>query len=193
MSKALFRRNYVVRGLRVFGAPVYLHISAVVVAALLGLSAVKSPAFGAIAIASYLSIILVHEVGHAFVANRLGLDVSNIQIGWLHGVCEYQDPGDEWQTILVAWGGVAAQVAVAAIVLAIAAVIPGDDLGYFGPVAIFLGFVNLIVAIINLAPSRELDGGVAWRIVPFVFRNRRSQSRTKSARDKARKRWGVRD
>jgi len=193
LSRALLKRYYLVRGLRVFGAPVYLHISAVVIAGLLGLSTVKSPVFGVIAIASYLSIILVHEIGHAFVANRLGLGVFNIQIGWIHGACEYEEPGDEWRTILVAWGGVAAQVAVAIIVLIVAAAIPGEDLGYFGPVAVFLGYVNLMVAAINLAPSRELDGAVAWRILPFMFRNRLSRPRTRSARDEAKKRWGVRD
>jgi Zn-dependent protease len=193
LSKALIKRYYSVRGLRVFGAPVYLHISAVAVAALLGLSAVRSPIFGAIAIVSYLCIIFVHEVGHAFVADRLGLGVSSIRIGWIHGVCEYEAPGNEWRTVLVAWGGVAAQVTVAAIVLLIAAAIPGDDLGHFGPVVIFLGYVNLMIAAVNLAPSRDLDGGTAWRIVPLMFRRRRSRQRVRSARGKARKRWGVRD
>lgn len=114
------KRQYPIRGLRIFGAPVYLHVSAIVVAGLLGLSAVKSPVFGIIAIASYLSIIFVHEVGHAFVADRLGLDVLNVQIGWIHGVCEYEDPDNEWQAILVAWAGVAAQTVVAIFVLTIA-------------------------------------------------------------------------
>ena len=193
LSKSLFKRFYLVRGLRVFGAPVYLHYSAVIIASLLGLSALKSPIFGAIAIVSYLSIVFIHEAGHAFVAYRLGLQVLNIQVGWIHGLCEYEDPSDEWRTILVAWGGVAAQLIVAIVVIAIAVAIPGDDLGYFGPVFIFLGMINLMVAAVNLAPSRELDGGIAWKVVPHLFRSRRSNQQSRSARNKAKKRWGVRD
>lgn len=143
--------------------------------------------------ALYLSIIFVHEVGHALVANRLGLGVLNIQIGWIHGAREYEDSDNEWRAILVAWGGVAAQVAIAIIVLTIAAVIPGEDLGYFGPVEVFLGYLNLMVAAVNLAPSRELDGAVAWRILPYMFRSRRPRPRRRSARDKARTRWGARE
>ena len=193
MARQRLKRYFLVRGLRVFGAPVYLHISAVVVAGILGLSAVKSPIYGIVAIVSYLSIIFVHEAGHALVAHRMGFRVLNIQVGWFHGVCEYEGAPDEWGAILVAWGGVSAQVAVAIVVLTIAALLPGDDLGYFGPVAVFLGVVNLAVAAINLAPSDGLDGGLAWRIVPYLLQNRRSRRPTRSARDKARKRWGVRD
>lgn len=171
----------------------YLHISAVFVAGLLGLSAIKSPVFGATAIASYLAIIFVHEAGHAFVAHRLGMKVLNLQIGWFHGACEYEGPNDEWLNILVAWGGVAAQVSVAILVFAVAAALPGEDLGYFGPVFVFLGMVNLMIALVNLAPSREFDGGVAWKIIPYLVGRTRSNRNSKSAKDKARKRWGVRN
>ena len=187
------KRYFLIRGLKVFGAPVYLHISAVVVLVLLGLATLNDPAFGVVAVISYFAIILIHEAGHAFDAHKLGLEVLNIQVGWIHGACEYEAARNELGSILVAWGGVAAQLLVAIPVLVVGALYPLEDHGIFGPVLIFLGYVNLLIALINLAPSTLLDGGEAWRIVPYWFRNRKRQRTNLSAKQKARKRWGVRD
>ena len=187
------KRYFRLPGLRIFGAGVFLHISAVIALVLLGLATLNDPLFGLLAVASYFSIILLHEAGHAFVAHRLGLEVLNIQIGWIHGACEYQAPNDELSAIKVAWGGVAAQLLVAIPVLVVATVYPLDDHGIFGPVVIFLGYVNLLIALINLAPSRLLDGGEAWRILPYWFRNRTQRRKSLSAKEQARKRWRIRD
>ena len=173
--------------LRIFGAPVYIQASALVAAALLGLSALNSPVFGLLAICSYLGIIFVHETGHAFVASHLGLDVLNIRIGWFHGICVYEDPGSEWETVLVAWGGVLAQLLIAALVFGVAALDLFKSQSYFGPIIVFLGYINFMVAAINLAPSRGLDGAIAWRIVPLWLRQNRARRMAKNAINEARK------
>ncbi len=187
------KRYFLIRGFQIFGAPVYLHISAVIALVLLGLATLNNPIFGILAVASYFAIILLHESGHAFVAHKLGLEILNIQVGWIHGACEYEAAHDELGSILVAWGGVAAQLLVAVPILSMAALFPLEDHGIFGPILIFLGYVNLMIALINLAPSRLLDGGLAWRIVPYWFRNRRSHQKSLSAKKKAQKKWRIRD
>ena len=173
--------------LRIFGAPVHIHSTALFAAALLGLTALKSPIFGLVAICSYLSIIFVHEIGHAFVANHLGLDVLSIRIGWFHGNCEYEHPGGDWENVLVAWGGVLAQFIVAAAVFGVAALDLFEGQNYFGPIIVFLGYINIMVAAINLAPSRGLDGAIAWRILRLWLRQIKARRMAKNAINKARR------
>jgi len=85
------------------------------------------------AIISYLAIIFVHELGHAWVASRLGYEVFAIRIGLIHGRCEFEAPYSLWDAALVSWGGVLAQLLVAAVVLLISSVLPDDSGNYFGP------------------------------------------------------------
>ena len=173
-------RRYVRRWTRLakvvaFGAPIYVHWSLFVAVVLLAFLSFGSPVYAALAIASYLAIITIHELGHAYAARRLGLDVDAIRIAVFHGQCEISAPDNEWDAVLVAWAGIAAQVAVALIVFVIAPVVDDREPGYFGPVYVFLGYVNLMFAAVNLAPGQGLDGSVAWRIVPLAVRHWRAR------------------
>lgn len=142
--------------------------------ALLGFLGFSSPIYAGIAIASYLGVICLHEFGHAYVARHLGYDVAAVRVAFVHGLCEYEAPHTHWDEVLVAWGGVAAQLIVAVVVFVVAAIIGRSDPGYFGPVIAFLGYVNLLVALVNLAPGGGLDGSVAWRIVPLLYQRYRA-------------------
>jgi Zn-dependent protease len=83
--------------------------------------------------------------------------------------------------VLIAWAGVLAQLAVAIPILTIAAVFPNHDLGYLGPAIVFLGYVNLIFALVNLAPGAGLDGTTAWRVIPLLYARWKSRRVTKNA------------
>lgn len=169
------------RRIRVLGARVYLHWSVLAVAGLLALMSFSSPIHAAVAIVSYLSVVLLHEVGHAWMARRLGYDVDSIRVAFLHGRCEYEAPYSETDEVLIAWGGVLAQLAVAAPILIVAALFGQNDFGYAAPAVVFLGYVNLLIALVNLAPAPELDGHIAWRAIPLFgqwLRARRDTKRT---------------
>lgn len=153
--------------LSAFGAPVYVHTSVFLVSAIVLLSAVKAPLMALSALLSYLSIIFIHEAGHALVARKLGLYVDRIDISWIHGCCHYQKPDYEWHDVLVSWGGVLAQLAVATPVLLIGATGVLDSWSLFGPVWVFLGYVNLVIAALSALPGPGLDGTMMWRIVPI--------------------------
>ena len=70
---------------RMFGAPIYVHWSAYAVAGLLGLIFVTNPLMGLLVVFSYLGIIVVHELGHAVVANLWGYEVLTIDVSAIHG------------------------------------------------------------------------------------------------------------
>jgi Zn-dependent protease len=155
-------------GLRIFHAPVYVHSWVLIATAVICLAAFRDVLQAALLIACYLSVITLHEIGHAFVARRRGLEVLSISIGPLHGRCEFQAPENEWDEVLVAWGGVGVQLIVAIPILICEAIFPAFSAGPLGVVILVLGYVNLVIALFNLAPVRGMDGEIAWRIVPLL-------------------------
>jgi len=140
----------------------------------MSLAAVSSPIYAVLFIASYLGIIVVHEWGHAFVARRLGYEVDSVGITAIHGWCLHAAPRSEWDEVLIAWGGVAAQLAVALPVLLVTVVLGERSWGYFTPVIVFLGLLNVGTVIVNLVPDDESDGRIAWRIIPLLRQKRRN-------------------
>lgn len=75
---------------------------------------------------------------NAAAARRLGYDVDAIRVAFFHGRCEHEAPHTESDDVLVAWGGVLAQFAVALPILIVAAAFEEHDLGYAAPAVVFL-------------------------------------------------------
>ena len=151
------------------GAPVFVHWSVFLIVAALAALSLKSPIYAVLAIGCYFAVIAIHEIGHAWVARRLGYDVLAIRIGIIHGHCVLEAPETEWEEVLISWGGVLAQVCVAVAVLIVAKLVDGLELPYFGLVVVFLGYLNFLIAFVNLAPGRGMDGETAWKIVPLSW------------------------
>jgi len=177
-----------VRTWRVFGAAVYVSRRVIVAISLMAVIAFRSPMMAVGAIFSYLAIIFVHELGHAWIAHRLGYEIFAIHIGLVHGRCEIEPPYSHWDAVLISWGGVVAQLLVAAAVLSASPLLPGTISNYFGPFVLFLGYFNVIVAVGNLAPARGLDGALAWRIFPEMVRRIRGRDTMRDAIKRASKR-----
>ena len=163
----------------VFGAPVYIHWSALAAIAFITVLSFKTPITAIIFMASYFGIIFAHEFGHALVAHKLGSAVIRIDIGFIHGWCHHEQAYDDKHDSLIAWGGVAIQIAIALPVLLLAQIPVIKEINLFAPVVIFLGYINLLLALFNLAPSRLLDGGVAWKIIPILIRERKAKQTVK--------------
>ena len=165
-----------------FGAAIYVHQYVLVAIAVLLVLALSKW------VLAYIAIIFVHEVGHAAIARRLGYDVTAIRIGLLHGRCEYEHPDSAWDASLVSWGGILAQLLIAALVFAIAGVVSGRLSDRFGPIVIFLGYMNIIIAAVNLTPRAPFDGYLAWRIFPAILEKVRGQAVVRNAIRRASKR-----
>lgn len=179
-----YSRYYRIGTLAAFGAPVYVDATVFLISTLILLFAVKAPVMALITLFSYLSIIFVHEAGHALVARRLGLPVTRIELSLLHGSCHYLRPNFEWHDVLVSWGGVLAQLAIAIPVLIIGATGILDSWGYFGPIWVFLGYINLVIAGLNALPGPGLDGTKMWRIVPIWLDVRKQRPKIRKKRRK---------
>lgn len=50
---------------------------------------------------------------------------------------------------------------------------------YVSTFIVFFGHFSLVTAVFNLTPIRGLDGAVAWRIVPILWRESRQKAEAK--------------
>jgi Zn-dependent protease len=125
----------------------------------------------AVAFVAFCFLLLLHELGHAAVALWRHVGVHKIQLFFLHGSCTHELPDYELDDVLIAWGGVAAQLVV--LVVALGANVL---LAAFSPVAHVLAspllrvFIatNVFIMIFNLLPIASFDGAKAWRILPIL-------------------------
>jgi Zn-dependent protease len=167
---------------RVAGIPVGVHWSLLVIAALLTTSlagsmlpAVLPNANGSywaaaiLAAGLFFASILAHELAHSLVARRFGQKVEDITLWALGGVSRL---GSEAPTAraegLVAIAGPATSFALGGLFLGagglLRALTPHNSL--LAVVLVWLGVINLVLAVFNLLPGAPLDGG---RVVSAVL------------------------
>jgi Zn-dependent protease len=105
----------------------------------------------------FLASILLHELGHSWVARREGIEVDSITLWLFGGVAQFKDrftsAGAEFR---VALSGplVSIGLGVVFVLIAIASLPSAVD-----GVAAWLGYINLVLAAFHLLPASPLDGG----------------------------------
>jgi len=156
-----------------------------------------TPYFLAVASAlGFFGSILLHELGHAFVAIRRGIGISDITLWMFGGVAQMtkdtDSPGTEFK-VAIAGPLVTLGIAVACVVVGVAAAgshdfeqamrlrSQADTSGLLSVVA-WLGSVNLIILAFNLIPAFPLDGGrvaraIAWKVTGDRNRATRAAAR----------------
>ena len=131
----------------------------------------------------FFGSILLHELGHAVVANRLGIPITQITLWLFGGVArmsrDSDTAGTEFKiaaagplvTLVLAIACWAVGIAVAGADEFSAAIRFDPDAEISGVVAMiaWLAEINLLVLIFNLIPAFPLDGGriarsIAWRL-----------------------------
>jgi Zn-dependent protease len=170
-----------VQGLRVFHARLHLHWTALALAACLLVGTIRRPAEALAAVGCYFGVILLHEIGHAAMARRLGYGAPVIRLSFMHGVCEVDAPESRRDAIFIAWGGVLAQLAVAIPLVALEQVRGAMAQPFVAIVIVAFGNASLVIALLNLLPMPGLDGATAWRIVPMLWRDWRARGTAKKA------------
>ena len=166
---------YTPERIRILGARLHIHWPVGVAASLIFASSWRQPLHAVLAVLSYFGIILLHEVGHAAMAMRLGYQPLNIYLSLCHGRCECEFPRTLREQAIVAWGGVLAQFAIAVPLIFLNTTTQLGSVPYFGTLIGLLGYFSLLVALMNLAPARGLDGALAWQLVPILIREARAR------------------
>lgn len=125
---------------------------------------------GIVAIGFFISSV-THDLAHALVARRRGIDVRSIGISFFGGATPMDpsspDPGDD---AVIAASGPIASLAISAICFAAMTfvVAVGQAFTAAAGVLAVLVFLNLVLGVVNLVPAYPLDGGrivrdIAWR------------------------------
>lgn len=167
------------RFLRVRGIAIGAHWSWLVVAVLVAwsLAAVVFPAaypglggdaylvMGVVAAALFFGSVLLHELGHALVALRAGMELDEITLWLLGGVAHLRgrprSPGVEFR---VAIAGPLVTLLLACVCYGVA--LTGRIAGWppqVIAVAEYLALLNVVVLVFNLMPALPLDGGRVLR------------------------------
>jgi Zn-dependent protease len=145
---------------------------------------------------AFFASILLHELGHAFVALRRGIGISDITLWMFGGVArmtkDSDSPGTEFK-IAVAGPLVTLVIAAACIGVGIAAAGSHDfwqamrvedqahTSGILALVA-WLASINVLVLAFNLIPAFPLDGGRVARAIAWKFTGDRTRATRGAAR-----------
>ena len=137
-----------------------------------------------LATALFVLSLLAHEVGHAVIAVRNGIEVEGITLWLLGGVArlrgEASNPGMDFRIAAVGPGislVLGAGFTAAAWVLS-GAQAPELVSGVVG----YLGVINILLAAFNLIPAAPLDGGRILRSALWAWRGDRAEAQIWAAR-----------
>lgn len=147
---------------RLFGVPVYLHFTFLLLLGLVGfLGLIQGGPLvavsGVVLIAAVFACVVLHEFGHVLAARRYGIptrDVILLPIGGLARLARM--PDEPRQELVVALAGPAVNVVIAALL---------SPLVYLGSSG-FLGqlfAINVILFVFNMLPAFPMDGGRVLR------------------------------
>jgi Zn-dependent protease len=137
-----------------------------------------------IASAAFFSLLVAHELGHVAVLRMRKIAVERIELNGIHGKTSHAwaSASDE---ILVAWGGVGAQLIVLLLALAsgYAFDLRSSPLAAFiaGPILFVFTKLNVFLMIVALLPIGPFDGHGAWAAIPWARKSMRK--RRQVARD----------
>jgi Zn-dependent protease/CBS domain-containing protein len=165
------------------GIDVHLHLSWLVVAALVtwslatsffpaavpGARATEHWILGAVAAVLLFASVLVHELAHSLVARARGLDVRSITLFIFGGVSnlagEAKQPGAEFQIAVV---GPLTSFVLGALAFLVASASTSPPVE---AIASYLAVVNVALGAFNLVPGFPLDGGRVLRSIVWSATN----------------------
>ena len=127
-----------------------------------GLSDAAYAAMAGVATVLFFASLLLHELGHALVARREGMEIAGITLWLFGGVARFQgmfpSAGAELR-IALAGPAVSLGLGVAFVTVSELAPLPTAVDG----VVAWLGWINLILLAFNMLPALPLDGGRVLR------------------------------
>lgn len=165
------------------GIPIRVHVTLflllawIAVAYWLGGLGPSATALGVAIVAIVFAIIVIHELGHALMARRFGIDTRDILLLPIGGIASLERiPERPAHELLIALVGPLINVAIAALLWLGIALAGGDlSLDAASPgmgLAVRLFWINVVLAGFNLLPAFPLDGGRVLRAVLSLWMSR---------------------
>lgn len=135
-------------------------------------------AFGAVAAVVFLASLLAHELAHAVVARRSGIEVTGITLWLFGGVASLsREPATPAADLRIAAAGPAASLALAGLFGAGSLAVEATSTPHIlASVTGWLAGVNLMLGLFNLIPGAPLDGGRVLRAIVWRLRGDRHQA-----------------
>jgi Zn-dependent protease len=161
------------RVVQIRGVDTYVHWSVFVIAALMLANVRSRPWLTLIGLVSYLSVLLIHEIGHLIAAQRLGCRVNSIKLYPVFGITNFEIPWTRLDHCVIAWGGVMAQAMVAIPLVLWVSLFGYTRIQSVNAIFAILGYFSLGVALFNLLPIPPLDGATAWGLLPALRARKR--------------------
>ena len=132
----------------------------------------------------FFASLLAHEMAHALLARRLGIEIEGITLWLFGGVARFRaeaaGPGAELRIAAV---GPAVSLSLAAVFFALAAALAGVGAPGLAIAAVsWLSLVNGLLAGFNLLPAFPLDGGRVLRALLWMRWRRLSRATVAAAR-----------
>ncbi|HEY8503356.1 MAG TPA: site-2 protease family protein [Gemmataceae bacterium] len=172
---------------RMFGIPVYVDVSWLIILALITASLAnffpmllqeiygEPPELsrqtywlmGLLTALAFFACILLHELGHAVVGRSYGMPIRGITLFLFGGVAELGDePPSAWSEF---WMAIAGPLVTVALVLVLWVLTTVGFQADWSPAVVgalgWLGTINLLVLVFNLVPAFPLDGGRVLRSI----------------------------
>ncbi|HEX5834036.1 MAG TPA: site-2 protease family protein [Pyrinomonadaceae bacterium] len=185
---------------RIFGVQIGLHYSWIIIALLITLSlasqfSLTNPdwsdglrwGMAIVTAVLFFAALVAHELSHALVAKARGLPVRSITLFALGGVAQIEKEAADAKTEF--WMGIIGPIT--SFVIGVVCLVIAMALGWQPPdfprqpltaMLMWLGYINIALAIFNMIPGFPLDGGrvlraIAWWITGDAKRATRIASR----------------
>ncbi|EHR60255.1 site-2 protease family protein [Saccharomonospora cyanea] len=132
----------------------------------------------------FLASLLAHELAHAIVARRQGIEVRDITLWLLGGLAALRSEArTPVADLRIAAAGPLASVVAGALFGALAWLLVAVDAPTLVVmVAVYLAVLNAVLAVFNLVPAAPLDGGRILRAALWAWKGDRNRAAVWSAR-----------
>jgi Zn-dependent protease/predicted transcriptional regulator len=173
---------------QVFGIPIFLHLSWILIFGLITYSLVdeygaRYPqwtsgqlwSLGLITSLLFFGSVLFHELSHSAVARHYRIPVASITLFFFGGIASItRDPDSAGQEFLMAAAGPASSYVLAGGFWLLARATPNDSMP--NALATWLAGTNALLATFNLLPGFPLDGGRVFRSIVWGITKNYSKS-----------------
>lgn len=157
-----------------------------------GISPAAAYALGLLSALLLFSSILAHELGHALVARRYGVEVEEIDLWLLGGVARMSGYPERAQDELrFALAGPAVTLLVALLFGAVALALPAASPQWLEALVVYQAMVNAVILAFNLLPAFPLDGGRVARALLWWRRGDISSATETAAKIGTGLGWGM--